>query len=96
MKRADREAAAQLVGKAFRCPDGLVRWITGLSTRGYYSMLWLDEKSNTWFSGGIAKVQKWHEWYGGAEEAPAPQAGESYLLAGAMGLAEERRAGATR
>lgn len=92
MKRAEREAAEKLVGRAFRCPDGLVRWITGLSTRGYYSLLWLDERSSTWFSGGLVRA---HSWQGGVE-VEAPKQGERYRLAGPMGTVDERAAGACR
>jgi hypothetical protein len=87
---AARAAAALLIGRAFRCSDGLVRWITGLSTRDYFSLLWLDERTNTWFSGGIIKIHKWQELYGDAEEVRGPQPGERYQLAGPTGMVDER------
>lgn len=81
----DQETAARLVGKAFRGADGLVRWITSLSTRHYYTLLWLDEQSQTWFAGGIVKVSNWE----GGAEVTAPQPGERYRRAGATGLVDE-------
>lgn len=86
-KSADAIAAeAALVGRAFRCADGLVRWITHHSARRYYTLLWLDEPSNTWHSGGIVKAAKWE----GGEEVAPPRPGERYRLAGAMGTVDER------
>lgn len=90
-RAAAREAAALLVGRAFRCPDGLVRWITGLSTRDYFSLRWLDERDHTWFSGGITKIDNWE----GGEEVRAPQPGESYKMCGARGMVDERTVEAT-
>jgi hypothetical protein len=72
----------QLVGRAFRCSDGLIRWITHLSTRRYYSLLWLNEAEGVWYSGGIVKANQWE----GGEEVPAPQPGQPYRIAGATGV----------
>lgn len=76
------------VGRAFRGTDGIIRWITHFSTRKYFTVLWLHEKSGTWHSGGIVKA---HQWEGG-EEVPAPQKGDVYKIAGATGLISERTA----
>lgn len=84
MKREDLAAAA-LVGRAFRCSDGLIRWITHLSTRNYYSLLWLNESEGVWFSGGIIKANKWQ----GGEEVVAPKPGEVYKRVGATGVTTE-------
>jgi hypothetical protein len=89
-RAAEMEEAAHLVGRAFRCPDGLVRWITYLSTLGNYGVRWLDERDNTWCSGGTVSIRKWREWYGGAEEVRAPQPGEKYQMVGATGMVDER------
>jgi hypothetical protein len=72
----------QLVGRAFRCSDGLIRWITHLSTRRYYSLLWLNEAEGVWYSGGIVKANRWE----GGEEVPAPQPGQPYRIASATGV----------
>ena len=77
---------AVLVGHAFRCSDGLVRWITHLSTRNYYSVLWRYETDDVWHSGGIVKADKWEN----GEEVAAPQPGETYRQAGATGVISER------
>jgi hypothetical protein len=85
-REAARAAAALLVGRAFRCPDGLVRWITGLSTLDNFSLRWLDEREGTWFSGGTLRIDKWE----GGEEVRAPQLGETFRMCGARGMVEER------
>src|ERR1044071_3800844 len=74
-----------IVGRAFRGSDGLIRWITHLSTRNYYSLLWLNEADGVWHSGGIVKADKW----AGGSEVAAPQPGESYRIAGATGIVSE-------
>lgn len=84
MRRRDLAAAA-LVGRAFRCSDGLIRWITHLSTRNYYSLLWRYESDDVWESGGIIKADQWD---GGAEVA-APKPGEAYKRVGATGVITE-------
>lgn len=81
--------AQQLVGRAFRCDDGLVRWIIYLSTRrGYFSVLWRDDESEVWHSGGIIRADKWR----GGQEVRAPQPGETYRLVGATGVENQRTA----
>lgn len=75
----------EVVGRAFRCPDGLIRWITHLSTRNYYSVLWRYEYEDVWHGGGIYKANKWE----GGEEVAAPQPGEPYRMAGATGIISE-------
>lgn len=79
-----RSVFLSLVGKAFRCTDGLVRWVTHLSVRNYYSMLWLDERTNVWHDGGIIKADRWQ----GGEEVPVPT---TWLQAGATGIVSERK-----
>ncbi len=86
MSKADKEQFAALVGKAFRCPDGLIRWITRLSARGYYHVLWLSEQTNVWHSGGIISAREWKA----TEEAPAPQAGDTYQFCEVTGVVSER------
>lgn len=87
-RAARRAEASQLVGRAFRCGDGIVRWIVGLSTRDYFSLLWLDESDGrrVWHGGGIEKIDRWQ----GGEEVPAPRPGDRYQLAGPTGLVSER------
>lgn len=84
MKIKDADAEA-LVGRAFRCPDGLIRWITTLTTRGYYHLLWLNESDGVWHHGYMVRASKWE----GGEEVRAPQPGESYRLAGVTGVITE-------
>ena len=79
------EKALTLVGRAFRCSDGLVRWITHLSVRGYYSLLWRRETEDVWYSGGIVKYYRWE----GGKEVPAPKPGETIRIAGATGVISE-------
>lgn len=56
------------MGRAFRFEyDGIVRYVTGLSHRHYLHMLWLDEPSNTWFTGAPIHVDS---WIGGIEIEP--------------------------
>lgn len=73
--------ADPLVGRAFRCDDGIVRWIIARSSRANYRLLWLDEKTGVWFQGGAWPVVQWV----GGEEVPTPRPGETYKLAGVFG-----------
>lgn len=77
--------SAPEAGQAYRCPDGLVRWVQHESSRGIYSVLWLDEERKVWYWGG--KYRK-HEWPGG-EPYPAPQPGDTYTLMGVYGQPRE-------
>jgi hypothetical protein len=74
-----------IVGNAYRCPDGIVRWVTHLSVRGYYHLLWLDEERNQWHQGGKVKARDWQ----GGEPYPAPQPGDTYTLLNAFGYPDE-------
>lgn len=71
------------VGKAYRGADGIVRWVTSLSTRGVYSLLWLDEKNNTWWYGGKVRATEWASVDG--HEVVAPQPDETYRKYGVFG-----------
>jgi hypothetical protein len=72
-----------LVGKAFRSrSDGRIRWITNLSTRSNYTLLWLDEETNIWWQGGHVDAATFDKFYGG-DEVDAPIG--SYKLAGVFG-----------
>lgn len=73
-----------MVGRAFRCPDGLVRWVTAVSRRGSYELRWLDESTQTWHYGGKMKATAWP----GGEEVPAPRPGDTYRRASATGFVE--------
>lgn len=66
------------VGRAYRCTDGLIRWITGISTRKNYQVLWLREEDGVWMQGGTWPFAQWQD----SEEVPAPQPGETYKRAG--------------
>lgn len=65
-----------IIGKAFRDDTGLVRWVVGKSTRGYYQLLWLEEQTGVWHQGGISKTVPQ------GIEVSAPQLGDIYKLAG--------------
>lgn len=70
------------LGKAFRGPDGIVRWVQTRSRRRQtYRVLWLDERENVWYFGGTIHVAAWR----GGEPYPAPQPGETYQMCGALG-----------
>jgi hypothetical protein len=76
------------IGKAYRCKDGVIRWVIGLSQRGFYQMLWLDEERQIWFSAGIIKAKNW-SYLEVAGEFPAPQPGDTYKQAGPTGIVTE-------
>ena len=59
------ENTSTLVGRASRCSDGLIRWITHKSRRGYYHLLWLNESDGVWHSGYMVRADKWQ----GGEDA---------------------------
>lgn len=44
------------VGKAFRCKDGVTRWVQHQSVRGLLHVRHLEESSNVWHLGGRWKV----------------------------------------
>ena len=55
-----RAMAKKLIGRAFRFEeDGIIRYVTGLSTRGYLHMLWLNEATTTWFTGYPILFTEW-------------------------------------
>jgi hypothetical protein len=64
------DVATERVGKAYMCNDGLVRLITGLSRRNYYSILWREPNDDVWYSGGIVKTEKFP--WGWEIERPPP------------------------
>lgn len=69
---------AEYVGRAFRCADGLIRWVTDQSQRGYLRFLWLDEQENVWREGSKATLDRWTGAWAPVEEVRAPQHGETY------------------
>lgn len=69
---------AEYVGHAFRCADGLIRWVTDQSQRGYLRFLWLDEQENVWREGSKATLDRWTGAWAPVEEVRAPQHGETY------------------
>lgn len=78
-------------GKAYRCPDGVTRWVTGVSTRGYLQLRWRDD-SGAWCNGGIMKLERWLKfWPSGCVEIPAPQPGEVIQVLTPMGFYEQRQ-----
>lgn len=79
--RKNTDATQALVGHAFRCPDGLVRWIISLSDRGNFTLLWLDEETSIWNMGGTSAASRWV----GGEEYTVPALGDSYQMYGVLG-----------
>lgn len=81
------------VGRAYRCSDGIVRWVVHRSTRGYYHLLWLEEERGVWFEGG--KIKDRDATFAAFENAkpyPAPAAGETFTKMGVYGHPRECRA----
>jgi len=72
------------IGRAFRGKDGTVRWIIGKSKARNYQMLWL-RPDGIWTQGGTAPAASWDTSAYTGDEAPAPQPGETYKLAGVFG-----------
>ena len=68
------------VGRAFRGKDGVVRWITGLSTLRNYQLLWL-RPDGTWATGGVTPAASFTASMYFGDEVVAPQPGETYKLA---------------
>lgn len=80
------------VGEAYRCSDGIVRWVTHRSRRGYFHLLWLEEGRGVWFDGGKMKGgDATFATFDGAEPFPAPGPGETYVKVGVYGTPRECR-----
>jgi hypothetical protein len=78
-----------IVGKAFRCKDGVVRWVVHRSKRGRLHLRWLDEENQIWHFGSTIseeqfKVQIQHETL-------APQPGDVFYLCGILGVVSKER-----
>lgn len=84
MKKAQRIMQLENVGRAFHCTDGIIRWVTNLSTRGFYSVLWRSRENDVWHSGGIIRPADFYDLV--VKEVPAPQPGDEYRMAGATGV----------
>lgn len=76
---------ADLVGRAFRCRDGVVRWVVGQtpSTRNLH-LRWFAEDSEVWHHGGSVHPKSWlaDERGGPDAEVPTPRPGETYVYIG--------------
>ena len=85
MPRAKR--GADLIGRAFRGPDGVVRWVHAQSTRGLLHLRWLNETSGVWFAGGtiIPRDMTSEKWPLRDEVPLAPKMGDVFKLCGALG-----------
>jgi hypothetical protein len=87
----NEHASAPEVGRAYRShKDGITRWVTHRSHRGYLHLLWYSEDARGWFNGGKAKAKDWPGWYAG-EEVPAPQAGDIVTMYGVFGRPDAYR-----
>lgn len=85
-------AGADLVGRAFRCKDGIVRWVFAqTASTGNLHIRWLSEEDGVWHMGGMRDPKKWptaeHDAPG--DEFPAPQPGDRFKLCGALGTVSE-------
>ena len=78
------------VGKAYRGSDGTIRWITMLSARRNYSLMWLDETSGVWHFGGTLDAYQFAQIDGVI--CACPQPGEKYRKMGATGQIVTARA----
>lgn len=72
------------VGKAYRDPDGIVRWCISKSTRNLYQFWWRAEKDQEWYSGSKERSIP-DSW----EEVPAPQPGETIIRMDYFGMPHE-------
>lgn len=80
------------VGRAYRCADGIVRWVTHRSRRGYFHLLWLEEERGVWFDGGkMKRGDATFAAFEGAAHYPAPGPGETYTKIGVYGHPRELR-----
>ena len=82
------------LGRAYRCADGIVRWVVHRSRRGYFHLLWLVAKleRGVWYSGGKMKSgDATFAAFSNAEPYPAPQPGETYVQMGVYGTPRECR-----
>lgn len=59
------------------------RWVHSQSTRGLLWLRWLDEATDTWFSGGTLKPKDAQTLL--SEEVSAPKMGDTFTLCGALG-----------
>lgn len=78
---------ADLLGKAWRCKDGVVRWAYGQtpSTRNLH-IYWLAEDVQIWQHGGMRDPRTWSTAVDApVEEYPAPQPGERFTVGGMGG-----------
>lgn len=80
MKRS--KVGAEIVGRAFRGADNIVRWVYAQSTRGLLHLRWLDEPSGVWYSAGTANPKD-HRL--GQEVQMSPKIGDEYLWCGPLG-----------
>lgn len=79
------------VGKAYLGRDGLIRWVTYQSTRGYVHLMWYHAETDAWHYGGRVKANQWEN--GGLSEGgevPAPVAGDTCRFCGSLGFIRER------
>ena len=77
----------ELIGRAFRFnEDGIIRYVTGMSTRGYLHMLWMDEATATWFTGYPILFTEWMKI---SKTEVIPPVGNQ-LVCGVTGIVSER------
>lgn len=82
MKKQKPDYPVPVAGEIFRCSDGVTRLITGISTRNYLRLLWLDTATGIWHPGGIMKPDRWNHYNGDAEKLPPMEPGTFYKVAG--------------
>jgi len=78
---------ADLLGKAWWCKDGVIRWAYAqtASTRNLH-IRWLAEDAKVWNNGGMLDPRTWPTGRGApVSEYPAPQPGERFTVCGANG-----------
>ena len=90
MSRPDENTVE--LGRAYRCSDGIVRWVVHRSKRGYYHLLWLEEERGVWFEAGkMREGDATFSAFAQAESFPSPEPGGTFTKMGAYGHPRECR-----
>ena len=82
-----QKLGADLLGKAWRCKDGVIRWAFAQtpSTRNLH-IYWLAEDVQVWQQGGMRDPRTWLTAVDAPEtEYQAPQPGERFKVGGMGG-----------
>lgn len=75
-------------GAAYLCNDGLIRWVTHISSRGLHHVSWRNVGSGDWHYGGKFKRNDLQSIVMG--EVQSPQAGDEVAFIGPTGFQTKR------